>query len=164
MRNRIHRMCRGHFTGKETKDQGFQVFVRSPRSMSTHSKCRWCFLWQRRACLARHRFPLQSVAERGLPSQTQSASSRVKPAPCPPLPPFTSCTSALPSALRVTSCLRKRRLGFLPARILGSDTVLALTDIVLALTWQGSCLVPVSHFLLLSLSSSKRLLCWFLFC
>ena len=72
-------------------------------------------------------------------------------------PHVTSCSSTLPSARRVTSGLRKRRLRSLPARILGLDAVLALT-------WQG--LLPCSCVLFpsLSLSSSERLLCWFLFC
>lgn len=70
---------------------------------------------------------------------------------------LTSRCSALPSAFRITSGLRKQRPRSLPARILGSDTVLALT---LQSLLPCSC-VPFPS---LSLSSSTRLLGWFLFC
>ena len=72
-------------------------------------------------------------------------------------PHVTSCSSALPSAPRVSPGLRKPRFRSLPARILGSDALPALT-------WQN--LPPCSRVLFpsLSLGSSRRLLCWFLFC
>lgn len=88
----------------------------------------------------------------GRPTQTGPALSRGRAAPH-----VTSCSSALPSAPRVSPGLRKRRFRSLPARILGSDALPALT-------WQN--LPPCSHVLFpsLSLGSSRRLLCWFLFC
>lgn len=148
MRNRICGTCRGHlvqlcplrregsqgprFSGRYSKSD-------SPRSTSSPSKCRWRCPWQGKACWAGHWF---CGAERGFP-------------PGPSLHHLGE--PALPSAFRITSGLRKRRLRSLLARILGADAVLALT-------LQG--LLPCScvPFPSLSLSSSKRLLCWFLFC
>ena len=66
----------------------------------------------------------------GRPTQSRPASSRGRAAPH-----VTSCSSALPSAPRVSPGLRKRRLRSLLARILGSDALLALT-------WQN--LLPCS--------------------
>lgn len=87
------------------------------------------------------------LSRAGRPTQTQPASSRRRAAPH-----ITSCSSALPSA-----GLGKRRLRSLLARILGSDALLALT-------WQNLLSCSCVLFPSLSLSSSQRLLCWFLFC
>lgn len=86
-------------------------------------------------------------AEWCTPIQTLPASSLVRAAPW-----VTSFSQALPSALIVMSGLRKWRLRSLLVRILGSDTILALTP-------QGLLPRYCVPFPSLSLSSSKRLLC-----
>lgn len=144
--SRIHGAHRGHLVQPCTlyregnqRSRLLAIYSKSdsPCSTNSHCKCRWCCPWQWKPCLARYRFFLGSVELRGTYPLTPNLHH----------PRWgqrhwlvTSYSSALPSALGITSDLKKRRLTSLLARIRGSDTVWI---------WHGgaSCLVPVSCFL-----------------
>lgn len=87
IRNRIHRTDRGCLAqlcplcregSQRPSFAGICLKSDSPRSPSSHSKCRWCCPGHWEACLAGHWF---CGAKGGIPRQTQPASSRVRPAP-----------------------------------------------------------------------------------